>query len=252
MKGRDYKAKIPGYCSWHFARNTRNNKTKRNAVGFPVLVRETLRKYFTVHQASENIVCMDIKSRHNGIFHVGFVYITPMGSTFYRKNFICPFDEIQDEITQKRAMRSVIISGDWNARTWNLNEIKSAGHFMESDYMKRNNYDQVVNTYGLRLVELCKNNNMIIVNGRVTSEQGVIENPFTCIKYNGVRTVDYAVADYCALKCGIFEPPVLGKNDILGFNFWDWEKGYLQTFPGLSRNAWLISQLLMPHCRPCC
>ena len=122
-------------------------------------------------------------------------------------------------------MRSVIISGDWNARTWNLNEIKSAGHFMESDYMKRNNYDQVVNTYGLRLVELCKNNNMIIVNGRVTSEQGVIENPFTCIKYNGVSTVDYAVADYCALRCGIFEPPVLGKNDILGFNSWDWEKG---------------------------
>ena len=101
MKGRDYKANIPGYCSWHFARNTRNNKTKRNAVGFPVLVRETLRKYFTVHQASENIVCMDIKSRHNGIFHVGFVYITPMGSTFYRENRICPFDEIQDEITKK-------------------------------------------------------------------------------------------------------------------------------------------------------
>ena len=63
----------------------------------------------------------------------------------------------------------------------------------------------------------------------------------------GVSTVDYAVADYCALKCiqsytvlnkpidldhcplkytllldrGIYEPAVLVKNDILGFYSWD-------------------------------
>ena len=183
-------------------------------------------------------------------FTLVFVYIPPMGSLFYRDNLICPFDEIQDEITRKRATGSVIISGDWNARTGNLNEIRSAGHFMESDFMKRYNSEQIVNTYGRRLVELCKNNNMIIVNGRVTSEQGVIGNPFTCIKYNGVSTVDYAVVDYCALMCvesfsvlnksidsdhcplrytllldrGIYEPPVLGKNDMLGFYSWDNKK----------------------------
>ena len=79
MTVRDYKINIPGYCSWHFARNTRSNKAKRNAGGFLVLVRETLHKYVTVHQTSEYIVWMDIKSKNNGIFHVGFCIYPPYG-----------------------------------------------------------------------------------------------------------------------------------------------------------------------------
>ena len=60
--------------------------------------------------------------------------------------------------------------------------------------------DKSINSYGRKLIELCKNNKMIILNGRENSERGDISDGFTSFKYNGSSTVDYTVAECGELK----------------------------------------------------
>ena len=63
-------------------------------------------------------------------------------------------------------------------------------------YGKSNN----INNYGRKLIELCRNNKMLILNGRVNSEREDISDGFTCYKYNGSSIVDYTVAE-----CSVIE-----------------------------------------------
>ena len=58
--------------------------------------------------------------------------------------------------------------------------------------IQRKSKDHNRSNFGNILIEFCRNNNMIICNGRVGRDKGVGE--FTCKKYS--------VVDYCILKSG--------------------------------------------------
>ena len=198
MKGHEYNVNIPGFCSWHFARSVRNKKAKRWSDGFLVLVRDNLQKTVCVSQLSEYIVWILIKSDRHQIYHVGFIYIPPEGSSFY--NGDCPFDVIQNEITQKRATGRIILSGDWNSHRGHLSDNPENGIPKRQSPCERRSMDKSINSYGRKLIELCKINKMLILNGRANSERGNISDGFTCFKYNGSSTVDYTVAECSILK----------------------------------------------------
>ena len=71
---------------------------------------------------------------------------------------------------------------------------------------QRNNYDNVVNTHGKNLLQICKNFDLRILNGRIRGDS------FGNITYHGslgVSTVDYFISDqslfqyvdYLIIKC---------------------------------------------------
>ena len=50
--------------------------------------------------------------------------------------------------------------------------------------------DTCVNDYGKRLIELCKNARLHILNGRVL---GDLNGKLTCFQWNGCSVVDYCI-----------------------------------------------------------
>ena len=106
------------------------------------------------------------------------------------------FDSREEEVTQHRyANENVIILGDFNARTGLLPDFVSL------------DADKKVNNNVRRLVDLCKTFDMLIINGRVGSDNNI--GNYTCTIYNGKSTVDYAIADAKITKIFSF--------DFLGF-----------------------------------
>ena len=62
----------------------------------------------------------------------------------------------------------------------------------DGDLIKRNNCDGVVNTFGRKLLELCRMSGMRIVNGR---KFGDSTGKKTCHQWNGSSVVDYFITD---------------------------------------------------------
>ena len=50
------------------------------------------------------------------------------------------------------------------------------------------------------MIDLCKNDNMIKLNGRTRSKYGCDNKGFTCYKYNGSSVVDYTIVEISAVK----------------------------------------------------
>lgn len=143
-----------------------------------------------------------LQTDHNVIF--GIIYIPPEGSIYAT---VDAFSEVELEFQNiNRTYEFVCLLGDMNARTGNLcdfieqaviddfftenildiNEFNEAIVLKEMGLnMKRNNPDIVVNSYGRKYIEFCRNNNVFIFNGRVGKDS--VGNP-TC---KNSSVVDY-------------------------------------------------------------
>ena len=200
MKGKQFRVNYPGYCCWHFARDSRHKNAKRNSGGFLVMVREHLSKYVQISKKSDYVVWLTLKSGVKATCHAGFVYIPPVGSTMYTD--LCPYEVIQNEIVQKRASASIVLAGDFNARTGEMVDFPADRWSNTHQHLTKNrlNGDKTVNTYGKKLIELTISNNMVLLNGRMRSYTRSRNSQFTCFKYNGASAVDYVIADYDILN----------------------------------------------------
>ena len=92
---------------------------------------------------------------------------------------------------------SVYLCGDFNSRTGILEDFIEPDNWETNDPMshsvfpgtyKRSNVDKIVNTYGRKLITLCKATGLQILNGRVT------ESKFTCFRPNGASAIDYLLS----------------------------------------------------------
>ena len=138
----------------------------------------------------------------------GVTYIAPKGSNY--SNIEC-FQVIEQDIMQFTSENDTEICWfrDFNARSASLNDIFIVdenickkldldNNIFQTDeiYDKaisipyRNSMDKEVNNYGLRLIELCKNSNLCILNGRGSSQSS---QNFTC---KDASVVDYFIISY--------------------------------------------------------
>ena len=131
------------------------------------------------------------------------MYIPPANSLYAR---IAIFDEIEDTIIDFRARyvnADFCIMGDLNARTSIADDFLVNSKYdncqpddeLEMSTLnslniqeKRVSVDNIVNTYGNRLLELCKSANMYIVNGRFDND--ALQGKATC---DNVSVVDYVI-----------------------------------------------------------
>jgi exonuclease III len=200
---------IPGYKSINCAGRKLNPKAKRHDGGISVFYKEKLEKGITMCKLyDEGLMWVKLdksffKSEQN--IYLCVCYIPPESSRFYthNKNFDF-FELIEDDIIHYNEIGTVILTGDFNARTGNSNDFicnikldKFVESFpnniceTESYIEKRVSQDVVTNCFGNKLLQICKNTDMRILNGRHTDDAG--KGYFTFISKNGKSVVDYVI-----------------------------------------------------------
>lgn len=144
-------------------------------------------------------------SKNDVVLIVGSVYIPGDGSKFADKN---DYNIISEDITAfySKYECPFLLLGDFNSRTGKLcdfynpqkNGATSQAKIdldLQGIITERFNCDKKVDTYGRNLINMCRDLNLKIVNGRFGSDGG--KGEFTCHKPTGKSVVDYAIlSDY--------------------------------------------------------
>ena len=133
---------------------------------------------------------------------IGGIYNSPINSSHSKHNHEDLFQQIQDKMLTFRENEYILIGGDFNARTGNIQDIIEGTedennlfslpeYYTISQYKKlKSNQDIHTNAYGDKLIDMATSSNLIILNGRII---GDLEGKFTYVGYNGLSTVDYVL-----------------------------------------------------------
>lgn len=193
QKGKSYKVNFPGYYTKHFARKTIHPKAKRASGGMLVLISNKINKHVKImKQTNEFIIWIQIKAEKNKTLYIGAVYVSPEESSYKsRDNF---FECLQKDIDCRWDKGMIALMGDFNARTSNLTETLDSNNIPTT----RLNIDQRVNKYGKELINICKYNNLLIINGKNYFKHN--NAGYTCQRPNGMSTIDYLITDPSCLK----------------------------------------------------
>ena len=135
--------------------------------------------------------------------YICFIYIPPVNSTFTNSQENNSFELLENDVCKFKSKGRVVLMGDFNSRTsaspdFNVidddkytpvpEQYNSDEH--ESLYNRENEDICSVNEYGKKLLELCIETELRILNGRML---GDLEGKLTCHKWNGSSTVDYGI-----------------------------------------------------------
>ena len=166
----------------------------------------------------KGIIWFKLKKLHFGFdndIYVCGCYIPPADSQVYT-NSSSPlfefdfFDQINRDIIEYSQYGDIVLTGDLNARTGQKSDIISSidleRYIDMPDYdvpidnlPLRMSSDRQCNAFGNKLITLCKENSILIVNGRL--EPGY----FTCYNLNsnrnGASVVDYLIVNYNMYTC---------------------------------------------------
>lgn len=211
------------FYNYHYLR-PKNVRAVRASGGISVLVNKSYRKDAGSNKSKgvsfmdENNFCVWLKL--SSLFfkiprdiYLGGVYIPPEYSTFYQNNPDDPYTLLENDVIKYGSLGDIIITGDFNARTGELHDylevqdstihnnipIASTSHALLDKLGRtgRNNRDSKINVYGRLMLDLCKNADLIIVNGRTI---GDVSGAFTCYKENGKSLVDYLICSASLFK----------------------------------------------------
>ena len=196
---KENKLTLPGYSFYPYNR-TPTKGASRGGVG--VFVRDEIKTCVKIRydMSCENLIWCRVLSEYTGYgddLYLGFVYFPPDYSTREKKSNEDHFKNLLEAVGKLKS-DNVILMGDFNARTKNLDDTLSnekhdelpVQDFFSSIESKRSNQDNFVNIYGKKLIEYCIATLSYIANGRTL---GDLEGKYTCHEWNGSSTVDYAV-----------------------------------------------------------
>ena len=224
----------------------RNHRGGRASGGMSLLVHKSLMSFFSIITSdSYHFWCKLDRQVCNGDrdLYICFLYIPPSTSTLLKSGISLNFEILQVECASFEKKGLVLIFGDTNARTNNIND------FIENDEVddylpiddqylpdltleKRINVDKSPsNTNGTAMIEFCKSTGFRILNGRIDKNNS---SGFTCFSSNGNSVVDYALlkqelfpliksfrvnevtdlSDHCALEIEISTQFESENNDI--------------------------------------
>ena len=118
----------------------------------------------------------------NSDIFIGYLYARDKNSRIYRSEDIDYFELLEADIAKYQNLGKVFVCGDINARTGCEPDYILFDHYIEAglniniestDIPPRKNKDHVIDSYGKRLIELCKTTNLLIANGRLGSDIGI-------------------------------------------------------------------------------
>jgi exonuclease III len=183
-------------------------KITRKSGGIGVFVKsEYIEKKLVIketNQINKNVLWFKLDKKLCGVDIIcGALYIEPESSKYARNDV---FDNLEDDICNYMD-KNVMLIGDFNARVGNVNDLHVGNSFNVNDIcyeppcdskdillecgakVKRTAKDIKVNSHGRKLVDICKQSDIVILNGRVGSDAYIGE--LTC---KSKSTVDYCIS----------------------------------------------------------
>ena len=232
---------IPGFV---FFSHPRSREYKRKSGGIGIYVRSNISKFIHFEPASsEYVLWVSVDKQLTKLtetLYLGAVYIPPENSRFYTND---DFEILETSVANFCSNNKfVILAGDFNSRTSELNDFIPSDPFicdlLEIDLetqtllnkhaileglsipLNRKSLDRKTNSHGFRMIELCRNSNLFILNGRLLNDTN---GSFT---FKERSVIDYVLATAdCFTNLSKFE--VLDPDPLLsdGHSVLEWEIG---------------------------
>lgn len=211
---RNANAQIDGYCSLYRCRKEIFPNSRLNSGGVTVLVKSSHRKgvKFVDKESNEAFVWWKLEKTFFNLISDIFVctvYIPPQNSSQEIRLNTDRFENLQ-KYNKFLVLGDIILCGDFNARTGNLDDFSRVDSFLTEGNVskitisKRFSRNININHYGRFLVKLCIENDLVTLNGRT---KGFLIRQFTCNTYNGSGVVDYTVVSHDLFQTyqGVFQ-----------------------------------------------
>lgn len=174
-----------------------SKKHGRHSGGILAIIDKKLRKGITVvNRGRDYGIWLKLNKHFFSIPNDKYIcgsYIPPRSSPYTIPKI---FDKLDEEITELSGLGKILIIGDMNARVGNQLDYVPADKYNATDDMRditppdRHSMDHAINTYGRSLLNLCRHNDLLLLNGRTL---GDIPGACTCHKNNGSSLVDHCM-----------------------------------------------------------
>ena len=202
---------LPGFISKNVFRKKKHKKASRNSGGLSVLTKNELSKFVTpVRVTSEHFIWLKINKSLTGYekdLYLCGAYIPPNGSPYYESHpDLDIFSNLTNDIAYFSRTGHILITGDLNSRLGLRSDLPAFDRFDNSlDFESipppiiarpRHSMDNVTNTWGNKLIELCNTCNMCVLNGRTL---GDFSGRLTYFATNGHSTIDLTLVDRAML-----------------------------------------------------
>ena len=192
---------IPGFVSKKQKIREKKINGPKVAGGIGVFVREEIsHRVQAIENSNEDSIWIKISGLNPGDYdvYIGTFYVSPDSNIERsRKNYDF-FASVNTEVAFYSKKGLVLVQGDFNSRT---GEEKDYVEHDKSDselgienfdnQILRNSEDKTINQRGKDLLDICKMNDLLILNGRMT---GDIFGKLTSHNWNGSSVVDYCIA----------------------------------------------------------
>ena len=179
---------FPDYSIFSFKQKTRLH-------GLSILLKNDFFSYTKIlHGKSKCVFWLLLGSSEVNLnFIIGAVYIPGYDSKYSDEH---DFDIISEDILnfQNKFNLPFLLMGDCNSRTGNMSDCLSADGLSPIPRLSK---DQKIDTYGRKLVTMCRDLNLKIVNGCLGTDNGI--GDFTCHKKNRKNLFE-SVVDYCLVS----------------------------------------------------
>lgn len=164
----------------------------RYSAGLYVYAKKGLRVHTIPLCDEENIIACRLNE-----WAICFCYNPPQSSEYARKKWDLILEQNLYDLCADNNNK-VCVVGDWNARTSNMNELRTQTHsdkyapsfetaHSETIEGTRQSKDKEVNLYGKKLVNVCKSLNFYIINGRNIRD---MEGEYTFVGHQGNSMID--------------------------------------------------------------
>ena len=191
---------LPGYKLMKQKFREKQHKGPKISGGLAVLVKNDLQNSIQViPNKNEDSIWIKLKQNkcngHEDIY-IGTYYVSP--SKAKTPKAIDFFTSLNEEINMFKKKGVVILQGDLNARTGNQKDFVEYDKFDEemgvenlNNQCLRNSEDGNTNSRGQELLDVCKLNDFLILNGRTI---GDVFGSCTSHQWNGSSVVDYVLS----------------------------------------------------------
>ena len=198
---------------YDFISKPRTQKYFRKSGGLGAFVKHEFKNYIeTIDSESEYVMWLKLQKQatgHSADIIFGVTYIPPAQSRFYNDD---DFDRFEQEITSIRSQYDfVYLVGDMNAQTAKMQDYTETDPFLSNLFdfdqetetffdqksnlerngimLDRASQDLKKNSHGYKLVDICKNNNLIIINGRFGDDKNI-----GAMTFRNISVIDYVIS----------------------------------------------------------
>ena len=200
---------IDGYTYFN---QPRRQSYIRKSGGLSFLVHDSIAKYVKrINTESDYIACLSLSRQYHHYEQdiiLASVYIPPQQSRFFNQD---EFELFERDIMSLRSQHDLFLMlGDFNAQTGTLDDFISADNFLSDHFhfddetvrfydqkcelerlgikTKRSSMDKKKNNTGYQLIDVCKNLNLCILNGRFGKDKNT-----GALTFRKASVIDYAI-----------------------------------------------------------